>query len=54
LEDLEKLSEARRKNSAQAHLDLAQEVQELLKDETLPAELSQKHDYYLWGEGSQT
>ena len=36
LEDLEKLSQARRKNSAQALLDLAQEVQELLKDETLP------------------
>jgi hypothetical protein len=54
LEDLEKLSQARRKNSAQALLDLAQEVQALLKDETLPADLSQKHDYYLWGEGSQT
>ena len=54
LGDLEKLSQARRKNSAQALLELAREVQELLKDETLPADLSQKHDYYLWGEGSQT
>ena len=54
LGDLEKLSQARRKNSAQALLDLAQEVQALLKDEPLPADLSQKHDYYLWGEGSHT
>ncbi len=54
LEDLEKLEEARRKNSAKALLVLAQEVQALLKDERLPSDLSQKHDDYLWGDGSQT
>jgi prevent-host-death family protein len=53
LEDLEELKEVRRKNSAKALLELAQEVRELLKDEQLPSDLSQRHDYYLWEEVSQ-
>jgi prevent-host-death family protein len=54
LEDLEKLTEARRKNSAKALLELAQDVRGLLKDETLPADLAQRHDDYLWEGANQT
>ena len=54
LEDLDKLKEARRRNSAKALLELAQEVRGLLKDESLPSDLAQRHDYYLWEEKSQT
>jgi hypothetical protein len=50
LEDLEKLQELRRRNSAKVLLDLAQEVHTLLKDEKLPQDLSERHDYYLWEE----
>lgn len=52
LEDFAKLQEWRRKNSAQNLLDWAKEVQELLKDEKLPADLASRHDYYLWEEES--
>jgi len=53
LEDLEELKEARRKNSARALLELAQEAREVLKNENLPSDLSQRHNYYLWEEESQ-
>lgn len=36
-------------NSAQALLELAEEVRELLKGEKLPSDLSENHDYYTWG-----
>jgi PHD/YefM family antitoxin component YafN of YafNO toxin-antitoxin module len=52
LEDLEKLRELRYKNSAKNLLAWAEEVRELLKDETLPPDLSTRHDYYLWEEDS--
>lgn len=49
LEDLKKLEDLKVKNSAQALLDLATKAQEILKDEKLPKDLSENHDYYAWG-----
>ena len=54
LEDLTELQEVRRRNSAKNLLTWAAEVQELLKDEQLPSDLSSRHDYYLWEEGTKT
>lgn len=53
LEDYSKLQEMRRRNSAKNLLALAQEVSELLKNEKLPSDLSTRHDYYLWEEGTE-
>jgi prevent-host-death family protein len=50
VEDFEKLQEMRKRNSARAALSFAKEVRALLKDENLPADLSTRHDYYLWEE----
>jgi prevent-host-death family protein len=46
LEDFEKLQNLRYKNSAKSLLDTALQVRELLKNETLPADLSERHDFY--------
>jgi len=46
LEDFEKLQNLRYKNSAKSLLDTAMQVRELLKNETLPADLSKRHDFY--------
>jgi PHD/YefM family antitoxin component YafN of YafNO toxin-antitoxin module len=54
LDDLQKLEDLRRRNSARALLSLVHEVRKLLKDEQLPPDLSTRHDYYLWEEGSET
>jgi AbrB family looped-hinge helix DNA binding protein len=40
-------------SSAQALLNLAREVRELLKEEPLPSDLSVRHDCYLWEEDMQ-
>src|SRR5215212_10413402 len=52
IEDFQELQEMRKKNSAQNLLDWAHEMQELLKGEKLPTDLSTRHDYYLWEEGN--
>ncbi len=49
LEDLEKLQQFKDKNSGKALLDIVKEVNALLRDENLPPDLSENHDYYLWG-----
>lgn len=49
LDDLEKLQKLRYQNSAKALLDVAKKVNKLLKDEKLPKDLSENHDYYAWG-----
>src|SRR5882724_1518836 len=54
LDDLDELQKLRRRNSARALLELAAEVHTLLKDEKLPADLSARHDYYLWEEETDT
>ena len=46
LEDLEKLKDLKSKNSAKALMEVAKKVHEILKDEKLPPDLSQKHNYY--------
>jgi hypothetical protein len=46
LEDFEKLQNLRYKNSAKTLLDTALTVRNLLKDEMLPADLSERHDFY--------
>jgi prevent-host-death family protein len=46
LEDFKKLQNMRFKNSAKSLLDTAVKVRELLKDEKLPADLSERHDFY--------
>jgi hypothetical protein len=46
LEDFEKLQNLRYKNSAKSLLDTALQVRELLKNETLPSDLSERHDFY--------
>jgi prevent-host-death family protein len=48
LEDFDKLQNLRYKNSAKTLLDTAMKVRELLKDETLPADLSERHDFYIY------
>lgn len=50
LEDLAELQQLRQRNSAKNLLAWTAEVRELLKDEHLPADLSTRHDYYLWEE----
>lgn len=54
LEDFAKLQDLRRRNSAKNLLAWAKDVQELLKDEHLPSDLSARHDYYLWEEDPVT
>ncbi len=53
LEDFEQLQEFRRRNSGRVALKLVQEVRELLRDEHLPSDLAERHDYYLWEEQVQ-
>lgn len=48
LDDYNKIQELRRRNSGRAALKLIKEVHELLKDEKLPSDLAERHDYYLW------
>lgn len=48
LEDFEKLQALRYKKSAKVLLDAILKIRELLKDEKLPADLSEKHDYYIY------
>lgn len=50
METLEKLQQLAYQSSGQALLALAQKVRTLLKDANLPADLSEKHDKYLWQE----
>jgi PHD/YefM family antitoxin component YafN of YafNO toxin-antitoxin module len=50
LDDYQRLQDLRRRNSGRGALKLIKEVHELLKDEHLPPDLSQRHDYYLWEE----
>ena len=52
IEDFQELQEMRKKSSAQNLLDWAHDMQELLKGEKLPTDLSTRHDYYLWEEGT--
>lgn len=51
LEDYGKLQDLRRRNSAKNLLAWVADVRKLLKDEQLPHNLSEQHDYYLWEEG---
>ena len=46
LEDLETLQNLRVKHSAKNLLATAMKVRTLLKDEQLPADLSERHDFY--------
>jgi PHD/YefM family antitoxin component YafN of YafNO toxin-antitoxin module len=46
LEDLETLQHLRMKHSAKNLLATAMKVRTLLKDEQLPADLSERHDFY--------
>jgi prevent-host-death family protein len=46
LDDFKNLQNMRFKNSAKSLLDTAVKVRELLKDEKLPADLSERHDFY--------
>jgi PHD/YefM family antitoxin component YafN of YafNO toxin-antitoxin module len=48
LADLEELRALRDQNSGRALLKTAHRVRTLLKDEHLPADLSTRHDAYLW------
>lgn len=50
LADLEELHELRDQNSGRALLKTAHRVRALLQDEHLPADLSTRHDQYLWDE----
>ena len=54
LEEAQQLDELRRRNSAKHLLAWVKEVQEMLKDEKLPADLSTRHNYYLWEEERRT
>src|SRR5215213_3108076 len=54
LEDYEKLESLRRRDSAKNLLAWVHNVRELLKNEQLPADLSTRHDYYLWAEAPVT
>jgi PHD/YefM family antitoxin component YafN of YafNO toxin-antitoxin module len=48
LEDLRKLEMLGEQASAKRLLEMAKRVRVLLKDEHLPADLSARHDDYLW------
>lgn len=48
LEALNTLKEAQIRDASRAFLNTVQRVRELLKDEHLPADLSARHDHYLW------
>lgn len=50
LEDFERLQNLRYKNSAKSLLDTALSVRKLLNDETLPDDLSERHDFYNYEE----
>ena len=50
LEDLQKL---KYKTGAKALLDIAIKAQKILRDEKLPKDLSEKHDYYGWRQSKQ-
>jgi hypothetical protein len=50
METLEKLQQLSYQSSAKALLTLSQQARALLKDSDLPADLSEKHDEYLWQE----
>jgi prevent-host-death family protein len=50
LEDFEKLQNLGYKNSAKSLFDTALQVRELLKNENLPADLSERHDFYTYEE----
>ena len=50
MDDFADLQQTKHKNSAQALLDLAENLKPLLKDANLPKDLSTNHDYYLWDE----
>lgn len=50
LADLEELRTLRDQNSGRALLKTVHRVRAALKDEQLPADLSTRHDEYLWGE----
>jgi prevent-host-death family protein len=54
LEEAQQLDDLRRRNSGKNLLAWAKDVRELLKDEKLPADLSTRHDYYLWEEDDHT
>lgn len=54
LKDYNKLQEIRWCNSAKISWPLRKKVRELLKTEKLPSDLSIRHDYYLWEEGTET
>jgi prevent-host-death family protein len=53
LEDFDKLQNLRYKNSAKTLLDTAMQVRELLKNETLPADLSERHDFYNYQDNAE-
>jgi prevent-host-death family protein len=53
LEDFDKLQNLRYKNSAKTLLDTAMQVRELLKDESLPADLSERHDFYTYEDNAE-
>lgn len=45
-----KTIEVKPSSSTKALLDLAREVRKLLKNEKLPQDLSERHNYYTWEE----
>lgn len=50
LENLAESQQLDQRNSTRNLLAWIADVRELLKDERLPADLSTRHDYYLWEE----
>jgi prevent-host-death family protein len=48
MEDYAELENIKQQQSTQTLLDLAQQVRQLLKQETLPKDLAEQHDTYLW------
>ncbi len=53
MEDYAELEKIKQGKSTQALLDLAQQVRHILKTETLPNDLAENHDAYLWEDANE-
>ncbi len=53
MEDYAELEKIKQGKSTQALLDLAQQVRHILKTETLPKDLAENHDAYLWEDANE-